>query len=102
MKTAFNVWEYKRKLNEFPEISFQEYQNITDEQIRQDIAKKNKILQTDTYNRTMNYIKGDARSNLIETFTFAMRRVPDWSSYIVVDWVRKMIKNLFSYPITQN
>lgn len=102
METTFNVGEYKRKINEFPEISFQEYQNITDEQIRQDIAKKNKILQTDTYNRTMNYIKGDARSNLIETFTFAMRRVPDWSSYIVVDWVRKMIKNLFSYPITQN
>ncbi|MBR4633426.1 hypothetical protein IKO50_00220 [bacterium] len=57
METTFNVGEYKRKINEFPEISFQEYQNIADEQVRQDIAKKNKILQTDTYNRTMNYIK---------------------------------------------
>jgi nicotinic acid phosphoribosyltransferase len=69
--------------------------------VRQDIAKKNKILQTDTYNRTMNYIKWSARSNLIETFTFSMRRAPKWSSYIVVDWVRKMIKNLLGTPITQ-
>ena len=102
MKPTFNAIEYKRKLNEFPNITFDEYQNITDEQMRQDIAKRNKIIQTDTYNRTMNYIKGTAKSNLVETFTFAMRRVPDWSSYIVVDWIRKMIKNLFWFPITQN
>jgi hypothetical protein len=49
--------EYKKQLNEFPNISYEDYQQITDEQVRQDIAKKNKILQTDTYNRTMNYIK---------------------------------------------
>jgi hypothetical protein len=53
----FNFQDYKRKLNEFPAISYQEYQEIKDEQVRQDIAKKNKILQTDTYNRTMNHIK---------------------------------------------
>ena len=97
----FNVKEYKEQLNQFPDITYDEYQQITDEQVRQDIAKKNKILQTDTYNRTMNYIKWDTRSNLIETFTFMMRRAPEWSSYIVVDWIRKMIKSLFSYPITQ-
>jgi hypothetical protein len=57
MKLTFNAVEYKKKLNEFPNITFDEYQNITDEQLRQDIAKKNKILQTDTYNRTMNFIK---------------------------------------------
>lgn len=97
----FNFQDYKRQLNEFPDISYQEYQEIKDEQVRQDIAKKNKILQTDTYNRTMNHIKWSAKSNLVETFTFSMRRAPEWSSYIVVDWIRKMIKNLFSYPITQ-
>jgi hypothetical protein len=53
----FNVKEYKEQLNQFPDITYDEYQQITDEQVRQDIAKKNKILQTDTYNRTMNYIK---------------------------------------------
>ena len=97
----FNLKEYKEQLNQFPDITYDEYQQITDEQVRQDIAKKNKILQTDTYNRTMNHIKWTARSNMIETFTFMMRRAPEWSSYIVVDWIRKMIKWLFSYPITQ-
>lgn len=98
--TNFNLEDYKRQLNEFPHISYEDYQQITDEQVRQDIAKKNKILQTDTYNRTMNYIKWDTKSNLIETFTFSMRRAPNWSSYIVVDWIRKMIKNLLWTPIT--
>lgn len=97
----FNLQEYKSQLNEFPDITYREYQDITDEQVRQDIAKKNKILQTDTYNRTMNFIKGPVRSNLIETFTFSMRKAPEWSTYIVVDWIRKMIKNLFWTPITQ-
>jgi hypothetical protein len=55
--TNFNLQEYKKQLNEFPNISYEDYQQITDEQVRQDIANKNKILQTDTYNRTMNYIK---------------------------------------------
>lgn len=96
----FNLENYKRQLNEFPNISYEDYQQITDEQVRQDIAKKNKILQTDTYNRTMNYIKWDTRSHLIETFTFSMRKAPNWCSYIVVDWIRKMIKNLLWTPIT--
>ena len=99
--TEFNIQQYKAQLNEFPDITYEEYQNITDEQVRQDIAKRNKILQTDTYNRTMNFIKWPVRSNLVETFTFMMRRAPEWSSYIVVDWIRKMIKSLFAYPITQ-
>lgn len=99
--TNFNIQNYKKQLNEFPDITYGEYQTITDEQVRQDIAKKNKILQTDTYNRTMNYIKWCARSDLIETFTFSMRKAPEWSTYIVVDWIRKMIKNLFWTPITQ-
>ena len=41
--TSFNLEDYKRQLNEFPHISYEDYQQITDEQIRQDIAKKNKI-----------------------------------------------------------
>jgi len=101
MTQAFNVNEYKRRLNEFPDITYEEYKQITDEQVRQDIAKKNRILQTDTYNRTMNYIKWRTRSDMIETFTFSMRRAPEWSTYIVVDWIRKMIKNLFWTPIMQ-
>jgi hypothetical protein len=55
--TTFDTKSYKARLQEFPEITFEEYQQITDLQVRRDIAKKNKIIQTDAYNRTMNFIK---------------------------------------------
>jgi hypothetical protein len=55
--TTFDTKSYKARLQEFPEITFEEYQQITDLQVRRDIAKKNKIIQTDAYNRTMNFLK---------------------------------------------
>ncbi|MEI8252423.1 MAG: hypothetical protein WCG25_01400 [bacterium] len=54
---TFDTKSYKARLQEFPDISYQEYQQITDLQVRRDIAKKNKIIQTDAYNRTMNFLK---------------------------------------------
>ncbi|MEI8008991.1 MAG: hypothetical protein WCI00_06490 [bacterium] len=54
---TFDTISYKAKLQEFPEITFEEYQQITDVHVRKDIAKKNKIIQTDAYNRTMNFLK---------------------------------------------
>jgi hypothetical protein len=54
---TFNATQYKEQLEAFPEITFEEYQQITDLKIRRDIAKKNKIIQTDAYNRTMDHIK---------------------------------------------
>lgn len=56
MKT-FDIQSYKARLQEFPEIDFEQFQQITDLQVRRDIAKKNKIIQTDAYNRTMNFLK---------------------------------------------
>ena len=41
---TFDTKSYKARLQEFPEISYQEYQQITDLDIRKDIAKKNKII----------------------------------------------------------
>jgi hypothetical protein len=49
--------EYRQKHFAFPEIKFQEFEQIQDLKIRKDIAKKNKIVQTDTYNRTMTHLK---------------------------------------------
>ncbi|MEI6118066.1 MAG: hypothetical protein WCP92_02135 [bacterium] len=56
---TFNATAYKQNLQAFPEITFEEYQTITDLHVRKDIAKKNKIIQTDAYNRTMNFLKGE-------------------------------------------
>jgi hypothetical protein len=54
---TFNATEYKQQLQTFPEISYEDYQQITNLQVKKDIAKKNKIIQTDAYNRTMNFLK---------------------------------------------
>lgn len=54
---SFNAQSYKQQLQQFPEITFEEYQQITDLQVRRDIAKKNKIIQTDAYNRTMDNLR---------------------------------------------
>jgi hypothetical protein len=49
--------EYRQKHFAFPEINFQDFEEIQDLRIRKDIAKKNKIVSTDTYNRTMTHLK---------------------------------------------
>lgn len=96
---SFDTQAYKAKLKEFPEISFEEYQSITDLEVRKDIAKKNKIIQTDAYNRTMNFLKGE-KGRKHETFTLSFRRSPN-KQYVIVDGVRSALKDILGVKITQ-
>jgi len=50
---GFNVRAYEQLLNTFPDITFAQFCELDDISVRQEIIKRNKILQTDTYNRTM-------------------------------------------------
>ena len=50
---------YKQSLKNFPPITYEEYLQEEDETVRQDIVKKNRILQTDAYNRTMQHIRAE-------------------------------------------
>lgn len=96
---TFNTTAYKQALHAFPEITYDEYQTITDLDVRADIARKNKVIQTDTYNRTMTHIKGeDWRKE--ETYTLSLRR-SSAKEYVVIDGVRKQIQDIFSRPLTQ-
>ena len=97
---TFDTKSYKAKLQEFPEITFEEYQKITDVHIRKDIAKKNKIIQTDAYNRTMNFLKGKEKSKKRETFSLSFRRSPN-KEYVVVDGIRSTLKYILWIKITQ-
>lgn len=96
---SFDTQAYKAKMKEFPEITFEEYQQITDLEVRRDIAKKNKIIQTDAYNRTMNFLKGE-RGRKHESFTLSFRRSPN-KEFVVVDGIRSAIKDILSIKITQ-
>ncbi len=101
---AFNPLEYKKQINEFPNITFAEFQQITDVQVRKDIVSKNKLIQTDAYNRTMNHIKGKERSKIQEAYTLSFRRAPSDAPnepYVAVQGLREALKETFSFPITQ-
>jgi hypothetical protein len=56
-KKTFDMEAYKNAMFMFPEITYGEYESITDMKIRKEIAKKNKIVSTDSYNRTMTYLR---------------------------------------------
>ncbi|MBP8016419.1 DUF5598 domain-containing protein [Candidatus Gracilibacteria bacterium] len=98
-KYGFDLYDYKRKMNAFPTITYKEFEEITDLQVREDIAKKNKIVSTDTYNRTMTYLKGD-KVRETETFTLTFRRSPN-NIYNVIYGVRKIIKSILETEFTQ-
>lgn len=99
--TAFDTKSYKDSLHVFPEISYAEYSQIDDLDVRRDIAEKNKLLRTDAYNRTMTWLKGSEKSQEQETYTLTFRRSPN-GEYLVVHGVRKLVKYLLEYPILQH
>ncbi len=96
---TFNLSDYQRQFYEFPKISYEEYEQITDEAVRQNIATKNKIIQTDAYNRTMTHLKGD-KAQETETYTLTFRRSPN-KTYNVVYGVRSALKKILGTPFTQ-
>lgn len=100
MNSTFNWKAHKEQLNAFPDITFEEYNKIPDLQVKTDIGKKNKIVLTDTYNRTMTNVKGEERIGKMETYTMTFRKSPN-GVYNIVDGVRTELKKIFSGRITQ-
>lgn len=84
----------------FPEISFEDFQAIPYLDERKEIVKRNKILRTDAYNRTMDYIKWE-RWDEIETFYLALRKSPN-DTFNVIYWVKSIVDEVLRTPITQN
>lgn len=103
MNTAnnFDFQEYERQQRVFPQITFDQFQSSNDEIMRDSILEKNRIVCTDTYNRTMNHIKGKEDSEKEETFSLSFRRT--WEkNYNIVYGVKRMVRELLELPLTQN
>lgn len=100
MNAKFDLESYKERQMSFPEITYQEFQMIGDLEVRKEIAKKNKILSTDAYNRTMNYLKGKEKSKEFETYTLTFRKSPN-NVFNVIYWVRNIIKKIIGKKFTQ-
>lgn len=69
------------------------------EVLRRHIAEKNRILQTDAYNRTMEHIYGD-EWDTPATYTLQFRRSPH--GYIIVCGLRRVLEEFAALPITQS
>jgi len=95
----FDMEAYREQMFAFPEISYEEFTEIDDLEVREGIVGTNKLLQTDAYNRTMTHLRGEKGSK-IGNYTLTFRRSPN-KSYNVVYGVRKIVKRLLGKRITQ-
>lgn len=85
---------------DFPEISYEEFQEIPYIQDRKEIAKRNKIMRTDAYNRTMDYTK-EERWDKNETFFLSLRKSPN-DKYNIIYWIKNIVDEICRRPFTQN
>lgn len=83
----------------FPSISFEDFQAIPYIEERKEIAKRNKILRTDAYNRTMDYIKWE-RWDRNEVFYLSLRKSPN-EKFNVIYGIRNIVDEVLRTPITQ-
>ncbi len=85
----FDLAAYRDSLRSFPDITYAVFREIPDDDVRLDIARRNKVISTDTYNRTMNRIKG-RRGRLPEAYTLTFRRSSN-GRFLVVYGLRRAI-----------
>lgn len=95
----FDLQAYAARLREFPEITFDEFRAIADDDVRLDIARKNKVISTDTYNRTMGFIKGP-RGLRPEAYTLTFRRASQ-GAFLVAGGVRRAVQEALGPGITR-
>lgn len=69
------------------------------EQVRRIIVGNNKIIQTDTYNRTMEYVQGE-EGLAPETYVLQLRKAQE--GYLIVYGVREQLENIAATRITQS
>jgi nicotinamide phosphoribosyltransferase len=98
-RSKFDASAYEEARFAFPEISFGEFQKIGSLDLRKEIAGLNKILLTDTYNRTMAHTRG-ARGKKAETYTMTFRKSLCEGAPIIVYGVRNIVKRILARPIT--
>lgn len=91
--------ELQERYMGFPsDLTYREFLHLPSD-LREEIVKRNRVLQTDTYNRTMNHAKG-IEWCLSETYVLQMRKAP--RGYLIAYGIRRMLERLFSRPISQS
>lgn len=96
----FDFESYQKQELAFPSITYAEFEAIDDLEMRKRIVGKNKILQTDTYNRTMTFLRGE-KGKKEEVYTLTFRKAPNENPYNVIYGVRNIVKSILDLPVTQ-
>ncbi|MFM7075286.1 MAG: hypothetical protein ACKO3G_04375, partial [Planctomycetaceae bacterium] len=55
---GFDLDTFRDALRRFPAITWEEYRAIPDDDVRLEIARRNRVISSDAYNRTMARIRG--------------------------------------------
>lgn len=98
--SKFDAAAYADARFNFPEISYAEFDALDDLDLRKEIAGLNKILLTDTYNRTMAHTRGE-RGSKVETYTMTFRKSLYEGAPIVVYGVRNIVKRVLGRRISE-
>lgn len=94
-----NENQIRNQLFGFPEnLTFEDFLQLDDD-IREEIISRNLILQTDTYNRSMNEYKGERWADQ-ETYVLQLRRAS--AGYSIASGIRRHVQNVVKMPITQS
>lgn len=88
---GFDLDTFRDGLRRFPEIGWEAYQAIPDDDVRLEIARRNRVISSDAYNRTMARIRG-ARGRRDETFTLTFRRSPN-GAWLVAAGIRRALED---------
>lgn len=99
-RKKFDVSAYAEARFDFPPVSYAEFEAIDDLDLRKEIAGLNKILLTDTYDRTMAHTRGE-RGKSVETYTMTFRKSLYEGAPNVVYGVRNLVKRILARPITE-
>ena len=99
--SKFDAAAYADARFAFPEISYSEFESIDDLDLRKEIAGLNKILLTDTYNRTMAHTRGEMGKKE-ETYTLTFRKPLYEGAPIVAYGVRNIVKRVLARRITES
>jgi|GEM_PF-1306689 len=82
----------------FPEVTFEQFLRLP-ERMRREIVERNRVINTDTYNRTMAHVKGKEDAKKQETYVLQLRRAAE--GYLIACGVREAIEKVTNLPITK-
>jgi nicotinic acid phosphoribosyltransferase len=89
---AFDLDSYRVQIRNFPGITYAEFPEIPDDDVRLAIGRLNKVVSTDAYNRTTGFVKGP-KGRLPEVYTLTFRKSQN-GRFLIANGVRRAVEEV--------